>query len=231
MLSTTERKKLGLAKGFGSDKKYDEIYQQFAVGGYSKELCESFADTFVNNVKKPSASHIIQLAILYEKIFDYKRSDYYLELLSDKRLSADEKYHYCMHKLRSISLVGNWRDAEDFRTENIDFIQTYMEKKKLLNDDVDMHTALALVDCAAKRFAYSFKTLNFGYKPKGRNDEQLLRMFIAVVYIYYKSGDAEGLEQAKINAISCLKLFNEFKFSWSKDHYAMLIENAANGIL
>ena len=232
MLSSSDRKRMKFTKVIGADnKKYEELYQQFCSYGYTKELCEEYADAFVNNVRKPEAGDIIQLAAMYEAVYDYKSAVFYLDMLAEKKMSGEIKYHYCMKNLRALSLSGKWRDAEDFRTENINFIQTYMEKKKLLNDDVDMHVALALVDCAAKRFSYAFKTMNFGYKPKGRNDEQLLRMFVAVVYIYYCSGDAEGLEQAVINARSCLKLFNEFRFTWSKEYYESLVENAANGIL
>ena len=59
MISPTERKKSSFAKAllpsFGAEmKKYEEIYQVFAEEGYTKNLCEQYADAFVDNAKKPA---------------------------------------------------------------------------------------------------------------------------------------------------------------------------------
>lgn len=236
MLSTSERKKIRLGKAllssFGSDlKKYDEIYQMYCREGYTKELCDIYADVFVDTCKKPAADDIIQAASLYGKIYDYKNSDFYLDMLSDKKMSGEDRYDYCLEKLSTMSKLNQWRDAEDFRTENINFIQTYMQKKKTTPQQVDMYIALALVDCAAKHYSDAFRLLNFGYKPKGKNDDKLLSILVAGVYIYAAAGDEENLSMAVDNARSCLKLFNSFEFDWTKDYLEKRIENAANGLL
>ncbi len=236
MLSTSERKKIRFTKAlmpsFGSDtKKYDEIYQQFCREGYTKDLCENYADAFVDNVKKPAADDVIQLASLYRKLNDYKNSEFYLETLANKKLASDDRFHYCLGMLKTMSVLGNWRDAEDFRTDNINFIQTYAAKQKGNAADVRMNITLALVDCAGKHYSEAFKLLNFGYKPKGKNDLNLLRIFTAAVYIYSKAGDEEALAGAVETAKGCLRLFDEFPFEWSKAHYEKKIENAANGII
>lgn len=234
MLSTSERKKIRFTKAllpsFGADvKKYDELYRTFCSSGYTKELCDAYAEAFVDNVKKPAADDIIQTARLYRKIRDYKNADFYLDMLEGKKLSSDERFEYCLEKLRTSSALGRWRDAEDFRTENINFIQIHMDKKKSVEEQVGMYIALALADCAAKRYADAFRLLNFGYKPKGKNDEKLLDIFTAAVYIYAAAGAEDGLEGAVSNAKSCLKLFSSFKYDWLKDYYEQRIEAAASG--
>lgn len=231
MLSTSERKKIKFTKSlFGTDtKKYDELYQQFCREGYTKELSDSYAEAFVDNIKKPAADDVIQAAKLYRKIFDYKNAQFYLEMLADKKLGTDDRYAYCLEMLRITSSLGQWRDAEDFRTENVSFIQTYMAKKKLLNEDVEMYISLALPDIAAKRYDEAFRLINFGYKPKGRNDERLLSIFIAAVYLNYFSGDEESLGAAVENANCCLKLFNTFSFEWSKADFENRILKASEG--
>lgn len=236
MLSTTERKKKNAVKkllpSFNAEiKKYDEIYQMYCQNGYSKELCSSFAEAFVDNLKKPANDDVILAASLYNKIYDYKSADFYLDMLMEKKLGGDEKFRFCCEKLSTVSRLGHWRDAEDFRTENINFIQTYMDKKVSSAEQVDMYIALALVDCASKRYSDAFRLLNFGYKPKGKNDVKLLDILLTAVYIYAKSGDEANLNAAVSNARSCLKLFNGFDFEWSKAYFEKRIEDAANGLI
>lgn len=236
MISTSERKKIRFAKAllpsFGSDlKKYDELYQLFCRDGYTKELCDAYADTFVDNCKKPAADDIIQAASLYDKIYDYKSAEFYLDMLTEKKMSSEDRYDYCLEVLAVTSKLKRWRDAEDFRTDNINFIQTYMQKKKTAQEQVDMYLALALVDCAAKRYTDAFRLLNYGYKPKGKNDEKLLSILLTAVYIYAAAGDEESLEMAVENARSCLKLFSDFEFAWKKDYLEKRIQDAANGLI
>ena len=90
---------------------------------------------------------------------------------------------------------------------------------------------LALVDVAGKHYNDAFKLLRFGYKPLGRNDSTLLEMLITGVYICARSGDQDGLQDAVTNTDSCLKLFSEYEFPWSKSYYEQRIEEAAQGIL
>lgn len=236
MLSPSERKKsISFAKAlmpsFGAEmKKYEEVYADYSSSGYTKELCEHYADLFVNDVKKPHAEDIVQVASLYDRIHDSKSAGFYLDMLMDRKLSGDEKFGFCIEVLKAKSKLGQWRDADDFRTENINFLQNYVQKhneRKL----AEMYMTLALVDCAAKRYNDAFKLLRFGYKPHGRNDVTLLEMLITAVYICACSGDTDGLEQAVVNTHSCLKLFSEFEFGWSKAYYENCIEEAARGIL
>lgn len=235
MLSTSERKKNRFARSllpsFNSEiKKYDEAYQLYCQNGYSKELCELFGDYFVNDTKKPAVDDIILLASLYDKIHDYKSADFYLDMLAEKKLSSEDRYSYCVGMLNTTSKLNRWRDAEDFRTENINFIQTYMQKKTM-QQQADMYMALALADCAAKNYSGAFRILNFGYKPHGKNDEKLLEILTTAVYIYACQGDEENIGVAVDNAKSCLKLFSEFEFDWSKDYLDKRIDDAANGII
>ena len=70
MLSPIERKKAGfplLTSHASEMKKYAEVYSLFVDKGYSKELCEAYADAFIDNVKKPTYFDLIQIASLYEK--------------------------------------------------------------------------------------------------------------------------------------------------------------------
>ncbi|MBP3747787.1 MAG: hypothetical protein J6I47_10080 [Ruminococcus sp.] len=236
MLSPSERKKSSnfaktLLPSFGAEmKKYEEVYADYSSGGYTKELCEHYADVFINDVKKPQAEDIVQVASLYDRIHDSKSAGFYLDMLMERKLSGDDKFGFCIEVLKAKSKLGHWRDAEDFRTENISFLQNYVQKhsdKKL----AEMYMTLSLVDCAAKRYNDAFKLLRFGYKPHGRNDVTLLEMLITGVYIFANSGERDGLEEAVANTHSCLKLFSEFEFSWSKEYYEKRIEEAAQGIL
>ncbi|MBE6855946.1 MAG: hypothetical protein IJO99_01270 [Ruminococcus sp.] len=236
MLSTSERKKLKFTKAllpsFSSDlKKYDELYQQYCQFGYTKGLCDEFATVFVDDCKKPATEDVILAASLYSKIFDYNNTEFYLDMLEEKKMGSDDRYSYCLEKLAILSKQKNWRDAEDFRTENINFIQTHAQKKKTTQEQADMYIVLALVDCAAKKYAEAFKLLNFGYKPKGRNDVKLLQILVTAVYIYACAGDEDGVAAAVENAKSCLKLFDHFEFDWSKEYYENLIQSASEGII
>ena len=233
MISPIDRKKMSfsLRPSHNAEmKKYEEVYFTYANTGYTKDLCEQYADTFVDNVKKPNPFDMVQLAVLYERIHDYKTAYFYLEQLSDKKLGGAEKFAYCVETLRILSLLGKWRDAVDFRTENINFMQKHSEKVDI-KQQADLYMALALTDCAAKKPDQALKLLKFGYKPQGKNDVKLLEIFITVVYIFAKAEDEEGLEGALENARSCLNLFSNFEFSWGKEYYEQRIEDAANGIL
>ena len=230
MLSTSERKKNRFAKSllpsFNAElKKYDECYQLFTQNGYTKELCELYADYFVNNTKKPAADDILQLAELFEHINDAGSAEFYLDMLEGKKLSSEDKYAYCLAMLRNISRQKRWRDAE-----NINFLQTYSQKKPL-PQQADLYIALSLVDCAAKHYPQAFGLLNFGYKPQGKNDEKLLEIMTTAVYIFACEGDQENIDDAVKNAKSCLKLFSEFRFDWSKAYFEKRIENAAQKII
>ena len=234
MLSPYERKKMSsFTKSLlhGSDlKRYEELYGIYAAGGYTKELCEHYADEFITNVKKPMAEDIVQLASLYDRLHDNKTAGYYLDMLSDRKLGGEERLGYCIEVLKTVSKLGNWRDAEDFRTANINFMQTFGSKRPPQRQ-AELYMALALADNAGQHYNDAFKLLRFGYKPNGRNDTTLLEILITGVYIFACSGDKDGLEAAVDNTYNCFKLFNEFEFSWSKSYYEQRIEEAANGIL
>ncbi len=233
MLSPIERKKAGfplLTSHAAEMKKYVEVYSLFVDKGYSKELCEAYADAFIDNAKKPTYFDIIQIASLYDKIYDNKTAYFYLEKLIDKKLSGDEKFGYCTEMLSTISKIGNWRDAVEFRTLNISFLQKYCEKT-CLKRQAKLYISLALADCAAKNYRDALKLLKFGYKPQGRNDSMLLEIMITAVYIFAKADDIEGLEGALANANGCLKLFKDFDFSWQEEYYQKRIRDASQGIL
>ncbi len=220
------------AKGlFGADmKKYEEVYSIYAASGYTKELCEAYASAFVDDVKKPSNFDIVETARLYDRIHDSKMVEFYLSMLSDKKISGDDKFYYCIETLKNMSKQGHWRDAEDFRTENINFMQKHSEKVSMKRT-ADMYIALALADCAAKKYDQAMRLITgFGYKP-GKNDTKLLEMLITTVYIYAKKGDNEALEGAIANAKGGLKLITEPEFPWSVDYYEKCIDEAANGVL
>ena len=232
MLSPAERKKIGFPRltGNAEIKKYGDVYFEYANSGYCKEVCENYADALIDNAKKPSPFDIIQLASLYDRMHDSKMSLFYLEMLTDKKMNSDEKYEYCIEMLKTLSKLGRWRDAEDFRTYNISFMQKHSEKVNL-QQKAKLYMALALTDCAAKKYPQALKLLKFGYKPRGKNDTTLLEIFITVVYIFSCAGDKDGLEGALGNAESCLKLLKDFDFLWQPDYYRKRIEEAANGII
>lgn len=90
MIPPSERKKNSFTKSlkpsFGAEmKKYEELYAMFTNDGYTKELCEEYAEAFINNAKKPAADDIIQVASLYDKIYDNKSAAFYLEMLAEKK--------------------------------------------------------------------------------------------------------------------------------------------------
>ncbi|MBQ2518482.1 MAG: hypothetical protein II538_00540, partial [Bacteroidaceae bacterium] len=59
-----------------------------SVNGYSRDLCEQYAEAFINDVKKPMTEDIIQIASLYDRIHDSKSAGFYLDMLSEKKLSG-----------------------------------------------------------------------------------------------------------------------------------------------
>ena len=232
MITPTERKKLSfpIRPSHNSEmKKYEEVYLTYANTGYTKDLCDQYSSSFVDDAKKPSPVDVIQLAMLYERILDYKTAAFYLDKLEERKVGGIDKYHYCVEMLRVKSLLGKWRDAEDFRTENIDFMQKQSEKLSSQRQ-ADLYIALALTDCAAQHYEQALKLLKFGYKPQGKNDKTLLEIFITAIYIFAKAGDQEGVEGAVGNARGCMKLFSKYEFSWCEEYYNKRIEAAANGI-
>lgn len=231
-----ERKKGVFAKalrsgGNADTKRYMELYADFSQLGYTHELAESYADAFVNERKKPLAEDILQTAELFDRVRDYGSSEFYLEMLTDKKLSNEDKFVYCIQMLKNKSKQGHWRDAVDFRTENINFMQNYSGKvgMKLL---ADMYIALALVDCASKKYMDAFKLLmGFGYKPQGKNDSKLLEILITGVYICSKTENQESIDNAVENAHGAMKLFTEYEHPWLKAYYEKRIEDAAQGVI
>lgn len=233
MLSPIERKKVGfplLTSSAAELKKYVDVYGLFVESGYTTELCDAYADAFIDGAKKPSPFDLIQLASLYDRVMDHKSAYFYLDKLSDKKLGGEERFDYCTGMLRTISKIGNWRDAVDFRTAHISFLQK-LSSKVSQNRQAELYMSLALADCASKNYAQGLKLLKFGYKPQGKNDFTLLEIFVTAVYIFARSGDSEGLEGALGNAEGCLKLFKKFDFSWEEAYYRDRIDNAANGII
>lgn len=231
MLSTQERQR---RKGKLSKEllqQYEELYSGFCKRGYSKSLADQFNEIFVDNAKKPAPEDIVQAARLYDKVHELKLASDCLALLEEnKKMSAEEKFAYCIESLKNRSKLGNWRDAEDFRTENINFMQNHSVKADMILL-AEMYMALSHVDCAARRYSAAFRLLKgFGYKPKGRNDTMLLEILIMCVYICAKSGDKGSIDNAVSNACAALKLFDNFEFSWTRNYYENRIVEAYNGI-
>ncbi len=209
-------------------KKYEEIYQIYCNEGYTKNLCETYADEFVNNQKKPAAEDIIQAARLFGTIHDLSNAEFYLDMLSDKKISGEDKFEYGVEMLKLKSKLGQWRDAEDFRTENIRFIQTHADKTTV-EKKVDLYIALALADCAAKKYNQAFKMLtSFGYKPQGPHDTKFLEILITGVYICACSEDESELASAIGNAENYLKIIGGFEYGWCRAYYEKRIADAAN---
>lgn len=232
-LQERERKKGMFAKKTSENtKKYEELYAEFCQYGYTRSLAEQFADFFVLDTKKAAPGDIIQTVRLYDRLRDYKTAAFYLEKLEDmKKLGSEEKFLYCIEALKNKSKLGNWRDAEDFRTDNIKFMQIYSDKVDM-NRKADLYIALAFSDCAAKQYTSAFRLLTgFGYKPQGKNDVKLLEILITGVYICSQLGDAASVENAVNNARAALGLFKEFEHSWSKEYYENMISEASDGII
>ncbi len=235
MLSPQEREhKKGVfgRKSGEQEKKYEELYADFCVSGYTKLLADEYADAFINDAKKVAPGDIIQAARLYDNIHDLKSASFYLSMLEEvKKLSTEERFLFCVENLKNISKLGRWREAEDFRTENIDFLQKYSVKSEM-DQRADLYIALSLSDCAAKRYTSAFRLLTgFGYKPKGKNDKKLLEILTTGIYICAKSGDSESLDNAVMNARAALGLFSEFEHEWTKGYYEKCINDAAEGII
>ena len=235
MLSLQERehRKSNFAKKSSENtKKYTELYAQFSQTGYTKVLAEEYTDFFVLNAKKPAPGDILQAVRLYDKIRDYKAAAYFLTKLEEiaKKLNNEEKFIYCIEALANKSKIGNWRDAEDFRTENINFMQIYSEKVDI-GLKADMYMSLAYADCAAKHYNSAFRLLTgFGYKPQGKNDVKLLEILIAGIYICAKSGDEASIENAVNNACAAMALFKKYEFPWSEEFYKQKIKDASVGL-
>lgn len=235
MLSLQERehRKSTFAKKTAENmNKYTELYNKFSQSGYSKALAEEYADYFVLDVKKPAAGDILQAVRLYDKVRDYKTAAYFLSKLEEmaKKLNNEEKFLYCVESLANKSKIGNWRDAEDFRTENINFMQIYSEKVDI-KLKADMYMALAYADCAAKHYNSAVRLLTgFGYKPQGKNDVKLLEILIAGIYICAKSGDEANIENAVNSACAAMALFKKYEFPWSEEYYKSKIMDASQGL-
>lgn len=234
MQSPSERKKTKLSRTLllssALIKKYDELYKVYCESGYTKELCDSYASAFVDDIKKPASFDIIQTARLYDKIYDYKNACFYLDMLSDKKLGNEDRFDFCTEMLKNYSKRGKWRDAEDFRTENISFMQTYAEKIPT-EKQADMYIALALADCSAKKYNEAFTIIkNFGYRPKGTHDVHFMEMLITGIYICACEDNGE-VRNAVQNAESYLKLMNSFEFDWCPDYYRKRIENASKRLI
>lgn len=236
MLSLQERehnKKITFAKKSSeNEKKYSDLYNEFCQNGYTKALAAEYADFFVLNTKKPAVGDILQTISLYDKIHDYKTAAFFLTKLEDfaKKFTSEEKFCYCIASLLNKSKIGNWRDAEDFRTEHINFMQKHSEKVDI-KQKAAMYIALSYADCAAKQYNSAFRLLKkFGYKPQGRNDTTLLEILIAGVYICAKSGDEASVENAVENAHAAMKLFKKFEHEWTERYYEKKIADAAEGI-
>lgn len=236
MLSPQERehyKKITFAKKSSeTEKKYNDLYNEFCQNGYTKALAAEYADFFVLNAKKPTAGDILQTVRLYDKVHDYKTAAFFLTKLEDmeKKLNSEEKFRYCIASLLVKSKIGNWRDAEEFRTEHINFMQLHSEKVSM-RQKAAMYISLSYADCAARHYNSAFRLLkSFGYKPQGRNDTILLEILIAGVYICAKSGDKASIENAVENAHAAMKLFKSFEHEWTEKYYEKRIADAAEGI-
>ena len=129
-----------------------------------------------------------------------------------------------------MSKIGHWRDAVDFRTENINFMQNYSGKVSPQRK-VDLYLALALTDCASKKYDEPFRLLSgMGYKPSGNNDIKLIEILIMGVYIWACKGDQDGLEDAVSNAYNGLKII-KFPHKWCKEYYEQSIRDATQQII
>ncbi len=231
-----ERKKGVFAKalrsgGNADTQRYLELYGDFSQNGYTRELAENYADSFVNDRKKPLHEDILQTVRLFEKIRDYGSAEFYLEMLADKKLSGEDRFIYCINSLNVKSKQGHWRDAEDFRTENINFMQKQSEKVDM-DLRADLYIALALADCAAKHYTQGFKLLmGFGYKPKGKNDLKLLDILITGIYICSQTDNQGTVYNAVSNAHSAMRLITEYEHPWLEDYYEQRIKDASEGII
>lgn len=213
------------------EKKGNQSAEIFRAEGFTLNFCDSYRQAYIDNVKKPFAPHLILCASYYDKIGDHNSAEFYIEQVNNKKLDPESKFVYCLQKLLLCGKTGDWSEGEDFRNDNIKFIQNYMEKKKAPEYKVQMYIALALVDCATKKYADAFGLLNFGYKPKGKNDVNFLNILITAIYIYSKMKDQTNLETAVHNAQLFLSKFTAFEYPWCKDYYEKLIIRASQGKL
>ena len=166
MLSPSERKKSSnfaktLLPSFGAEmKKYEEVYADYSSGGYTKELCEHYADVFINDVKKPQAEDIVQVASLYDRIHDSKSAGFYLDMLMERKLSGDDKFGFCIEVLKAKSKLGHWRDADDFRTSLAlhDSLEAENVYKRTITTGVVFHRS-PISELLQALVSYSVKTL------------------------------------------------------------------------
>lgn len=207
------------------------IYAVYEQNGLSENYCQTFAEFFVNNTNQPANEYLIYLASLYRRLGKADMTNFYLERVDLKKISDEDKFFYCLEKLFYYGKANAWRDAVDFRNKNINFIQTYMQKKKDPSHCVTMYIALAIVDCASGKYADAFSLLNCGYKPKGANDVYFMNILITAVYVYFKMGDADNLNTAVENAWKYLRTFTRFRYTWEKADFERRINNAQIGIL
>lgn len=227
MYSNPQQLKGGIMSG-NRNKMLDQFTSVFVSKGYSEEFCDQFAAAFVDDKKNVRPSDIIFLAGIYNKMGDIDNTEFYLGMLDEKKLSGEDKFCYCYEKLTLLGKKGRGTDGAVFRNGNIGFIQNYMQKKNSPEYTVNMYIALALVDCAGKRYADAFSLLKC-YKPSGRNDTLFLSILISAVYIYAKMEDMDGLRAAAENARKYLKTFSSFEYSWQKIYFEKCIYDAENG--
>jgi hypothetical protein len=235
IISTVLSIGLSLAAFFGviiaKTPKSDELDEIFRNQGYCRDFCDAYADAFVNNVKKPDPVVVIELVSYLNKIGDLKSASFYLDNIDIDKLSGNTKFEFCREQLLILGKSGNWRDGEDFRSENIKFIQLYLQHNKDMRKKAEMYIALSFIDCAAKKYSDAFSLLNCGYKPTGKSDVCFLEILITAVYIYAKMGDGDNVQLAIGNASKFLDNFTGFEYKWTKDYYKKRIESAANGKL
>ena len=228
MYSNPQQLKGGLMSG-ARNKILDQFSATLNINGYSVEFCQDFAEMFVDDKKNVKPCDIIFLASMYNKVGDYESAAFYLDMIDDKKLSGEEKFCYCYEKLNKKEKKGRGSEGDLFRGEHINFMQNYVQKKNDPEYIVNMFIALALVDCANKRYAEAFTLLKKCYKPTGRNDRHFLNILISAVFVYAKMDDMAELEEASNNARKYLKTFSAFEYDWEKAYYLKRIEDAENG--
>ena len=206
----------------------DQFAQIFAEKGYTDDFCDKFGTMFVDDKKNARPSDIIFLAGIYNKIGDIENTEFYLGMLDEKKLGNEERFCYCYEKLMLLGKKERGTDGAIFRNGNIGFIQNFMQKKNSPEYTVNMYIALAMVDCAGRRYADAFSLLKC-YKPSGRNDTLFLGILITAIYIYAKMNDTDGMQAASDNARKYLKTFSSFEYSWQKAYFEHCIERAENG--
>ena len=206
---------------------------------FSEDLCQCLIEFYSNGTPLKYCADAVgvrrETVYLWmnkgKKAKSGKYHEFYLEMLADKKLSGEDRFIYCINSLNVKSKQGHWRDAEDFRTENINFMQKQSEKVDM-DLRADLYIALALADCAAKHYTQGFKLLmGFGYKPKGKNDLKLLDILITGIYICSQTDNQGTVYNAVSNAHSAMRLITEYEHPWLEDYYEQRIKDAAEGII